>query len=196
MSADISDIRRSQAPQSSRRLSSCRHKACKGRATSRILALHFESAASVIPMREHTPIDGACHCGNISFVLKWPNAITEIPVRECGCTFCQKHTGAWTSHRDSELYIDVRDMALVSKYVFGTKTADFYVCSVCGVVPLVLSAIDGQQFAVVNVNTFDLADGLSFSSTPTNFDGEDTGSRLERRKKNWIPAVVVKSSAE
>jgi len=83
----------------------------------------------------------------------------------------------------------------VSKYNFGTKTADFYICSVCGVVPLVLSEIDDRQYAVVNVNTFEDLGRLSLSSSPTNFDGEDTGSRLERRKRNWISDVLLNAAA-
>ena len=170
------------------------HGTCNRRASGQILDLHFGSRA-VEFMPKLTPINGSCHCGNIAFILQWPNADTEVPVRRCGCTFCRKHAGAWTSQRNSELSINVLDMSLVSKYGFGTKTADFYVCSVCGVVPIVLSTIDGRQYAVVNVNTLSLAEGFSFSSTSTNFDGEDAGSRLERRKNNWIPTVVVGSSA-
>lgn len=142
-------------------------------------------------MGQYTSIRGSCHCGNIHFVLRWPKSESEIPVRVCGCTFCRKHAGAWTSHRHSELAIEVDDPSLVSTYGFGTKTADFYVCSVCGVAPLVLSEIDDNQYAVVNVNAFDDADSLSLSSSKTDFDGEDTGSRLERRKRNWIPKVVL-----
>ena len=87
-------------------------------------------------------IEGKCHCGNINFALHWPGAGAEIPVRVCGCTFCTKHGGAWTSHRDAELMVEVRDETLVSKYRFGTSTADFYVCARCGAVPFVTSAID------------------------------------------------------
>ncbi len=117
--------------------------------------------------------------------------MSEIPVRKCGCTFCQKHAGAWTSHRDSELAVELHDRSLVSQYRFGTETADFYVCARCGVAPFVLSEIEGNSYAVVNVNSFDDVSGLSFSSSATDFDGEDTGSRLERRKRNWIPGVVL-----
>ena len=138
-----------------------------------------------------TPIRGSCHCGNVRFVLRWPESESEIPVRKCGCTFCQKHAGAWTSHRDSELTVELDDRSLVSRYRFGTGTADFYVCSRCGVAPIVLSEIEGILYAVVNVNSFDDVGGLSFSSSATDFDGEDTGSRLERRKRNWIPNVVL-----
>ena len=135
------------------------------------------------------PINGGCHCGNICFVLHWPMTATEIPVRLCGCDFCQKHKGAWTSHRESELVLTNKDDSLVSKYRFGTNTADFYVCSVCGVVPFVVSEIDGRTYAVVSVNAFAAVPGYTFSSSATDFDGEDTGSRLERRQRNWIPAV-------
>ena len=144
---------------------------------------------------EHTLIEAACHCGNICFVLEWPELSPEITVRKCGCSFCQKHAGAWTSNRSSALAVEIDDPSLVSKYNFGTKTADFYVCSVCGVVPLVLSEIDGKLYAVVNVNTFENVDSFSFVSSSTNFDGEDTGSRLERRKRNWISEVRLNTPA-
>ena len=139
--------------------------------------------------KNYTAIDGACHCENIRFILRWPGAVTEIPVRQCGCTFCQKHQGAWTSHQDATLGVDFEDATLVSKYRFGTKTADFCVCAVCGVVPFVLSEIDSRQHAVVNVNAFEHSGGYSFAVSSTNFDGEQTQGRLERRKRNWISRV-------
>lgn len=144
---------------------------------------------------ELTQIDGACHCGNIRFVLMWPGSAAEISVRECGCTFCQKRGGAWTSHRSAELLAEIDDHSSVSKYKFGTNTAEFYVCSVCGVVPFVLSEIDDHQYAVVNVNTFENVSDSVFSVSSTDFDGEDTNSRLARRKLNWIPNVRVSVSA-
>ena len=140
-------------------------------------------------MDDAREIQASCHCGNIRFVLEWPGPVKEIPVRNCGCTFCQKHGGSWTSHPDAKLSVTIDDASLVSKYNFGTKTADFYVCATCGAVPLVLSEIDGGQYAVVNVNTFKDIGDLELSASSTDFEGEDTGSRLERRKRNWIADV-------
>ena len=100
-------------------------------------------------------IDGACHCGNVSFTLEWSPAPTEIPARACGCSFCVKHGGVWTSNPNGSLQIKVKDQALLSRYVFGTRTAAFHVCSGCGVVPVVTSEIAGRLYAVVNVNTFE-----------------------------------------
>jgi hypothetical protein len=138
-------------------------------------------------------IEGKCHCGNIRYVLDWPGEGTDIGVRACGCSFCVKHGGSWTSHRGAELAAEVRDAALLSKYRFGTGTADFYVCARCGAVPFVTSAIDGRSYAVVNVNTFEGIDVSLLARQATNFDGEGTGDRLERRKRNWIPAVRISS---
>ncbi|MCP5090218.1 MAG: hypothetical protein GY949_04770 [Gammaproteobacteria bacterium] len=121
----------------------------------------------------------------------WPGPISGISVRSCGCSFCRKHAGAWTSNRGSKLKVTLSDPTLVSRYRFGTKSADFYVCSVCGAVPLVISEIEGNQYAVVNVNTFEDIDTLSLSNESTNFDGETGENRLARRKRNWIPDVQV-----
>ena len=138
-------------------------------------------------------IEGKCHCGNITYVLRWPGAGTDIPVRACGCTFCTKHGGVYTSHRDAELAAVVLDAGLVSRYRFGTGTAEFYLCSRCGVVPFVTSAIEDNLYAVVNVNSFEGIDPACFSRAVTDFDGETTESRLGRRKRNWIPSVSIAS---
>lgn len=136
-------------------------------------------------------IRGSCHCGNIGFDLLWPDAGRHIAGRRCGCTFCRKHGGIWTSNPAARLAVKVEDAALLSKYRFGTATADFYVCARCGAVPLVGSEIDGHLYAVVNVNSFDDPEALSLSEAPTDFEGEDLGGRLERRKRNWISAVDI-----
>ncbi len=141
--------------------------------------------------KQRTRIKGGCHCGNIHFDLLWPQSETSINVRNCGCTYCQKHGGAWTSHRDAELAAAIVDASLVSKYRFGTRTADFYVCSVCGAVPFVACEIDGRQYAVVNTLTFKDLAGKGLTVSASNFDGEGTGDRLSRRQRNWIPRVRI-----
>ncbi|HKU46615.1 MAG TPA: hypothetical protein VJQ58_07005 [Burkholderiales bacterium] len=134
-------------------------------------------------------INGRCHCGNISFSLTWEPEPAEIPARACGCSFCVKHGGVWTSNPRGSLKVLVQDPATVSKYAFGTKTADFHVCARCGIVPVVTSRIDGRVYAVVSVNAFEGVDASRLKRSPANFDGEGTDSRLERRKRNWIAQV-------
>ena len=48
-------------------------------------------------------ITGKCHCGNIALELEWEGDPPEIPARACGCSFCVKHGGVWTSNPGSSL---------------------------------------------------------------------------------------------
>lgn len=134
-------------------------------------------------------IHGKCHCGNISFSLVWEPDPAEIPACACNCSFCVKHGGVWTSAPGGALKVTVKDSTLVSKYAFGTRTAEFHVCARCGIVPVVISRIDGRLYAVVSVNAFEGVDPSLLRRAAASFDGEGTDSRLARRKRNWIANV-------
>lgn len=134
-------------------------------------------------------IHGACHCGNIAFDLDWRSEPGEIPARACTCTFCSKHGGVWTSCPTGSLRVRVADPAWVSRYGFGTQTAEFHVCTRCGVVPVVTSRVDGRLYAVVNVNTFEGVDETLLRRSPTTLDDETETTRLARRQRNWIAEV-------
>jgi hypothetical protein len=136
-------------------------------------------------------LTGKCHCGNIAIELEWEVDPPEIPARACGCSFCVKHGGVWTSSPKARLAASIRDDALVTKYEFGTRTATFHVCSRCGVVPLATCEIESRLYAVVNVNTLENVDPSWLRRSPTNFDGEEVGSRLARRQRNWIADVRI-----
>ena len=134
-------------------------------------------------------IHGSCHCGNISFALTWDPDPLEIPARACSCSFCVKHGGVWTANPTGALTVKIAEPTLVSGYAFGTRTAEFHICSRCGAVPVVTSEIGNQLYAVVSVNTFDDIDPSLLRHVSANFDGESEEVRLARRKRNWIPRV-------
>ena len=134
-------------------------------------------------------IHGKCHCGNIAFDLHWDPDPAGIPARACTCSFCRKHGGVWTSAPRGRLEVRIEDASRVSRYEFGTRTASFHLCTRCGIVSVVTSRIEGNTYAVVNVNAFEDVEESRLVRTPASFDGEGTDSRLERRKRNWIPDV-------
>lgn len=136
-------------------------------------------------------IYGKCHCGNISFSLTWEPSPAEIPARACTCSFCTKHGGVWTSTPDGALKIVVRDPALVSRYAFGTETADFHVCARCGVVPVVTSRIAGRLYAVVSVNAFEGVDPSLLRHGSMSLEAEAIDARIERRARRWIADVQL-----
>ncbi len=135
-------------------------------------------------------IEGGCHCGNLAFTLEWTPEPQRIAARACGCTFCTRHGGVWTSHAGGVLRVRVTSPAEVNHYAFGTRTAEFHVCRVCGVVPLVTSLIEGRLYAVVNVNTFTNVPAALITRQAASFEGEDEAARLARRARNWIGDVA------
>ena len=135
-------------------------------------------------------ISGKCHCGNISFALDWRPEPSEIPARACTCSFCAKHGGVWTSCPSGALQVRIEDRSRVSRYAFGTKTAQFHICTACGVVPVVSSRIDGRLYAVVSVNAFENVEPSLLRRAPASFDAESEETRLARRRRGWIPDVA------
>jgi hypothetical protein len=139
-------------------------------------------------------INGSCHCGNIRFTFDLPSAPT-IAVRACGCDMCSKHGGVWTSHPKGRFALTIADERRVTRYQFGTRTADFHVCATCGVVPIVTCVLDGRRYAVVNANAFDDVDRSELARSATDFEGESTQDRLARRKRNWTPEATGSAEA-
>ena len=139
-------------------------------------------------------IDGSCHCRNIRFRLDWQPEPEFIPARACDCSFCVKHGGVWTSCPAGKLQVTLRHPDRVAVYAFETKTADFHVCCICGVVPVVSCSIDERLYAVVSVNAFDDAARSLIRQAPISFSAEATGDRLARRQRNWIAQVEFLSN--
>lgn len=131
-------------------------------------------------------LQASCHCGNIRVDFDWPGAWPAIPVRACGCGLCTRHGARWTSHPDGAFRLEIGDPALTTCYLFGSKSADFHVCTRCGAIPIVTSLLEGKRYAVLNANTFNV-ERSQFVETPTNFEGETLAERLARRRDNWMP---------
>jgi hypothetical protein len=82
-----------------------------------------------------------------------------------------------------------------SRTRIGTKTAEFHVCTACGVVPVVTSRIDGRLYAVVSVNAFENVEPALLRRSPSTFEGENEQARLSRRKRNWIADVQFEATS-
>jgi YbgC/YbaW family acyl-CoA thioester hydrolase len=129
---------------------------------------------------------GQCHCGNLSFALRWNG---ELRARSCGCSFCLPRAASWASLPSAKLEVSVQAPTLVSRYTFGTHSAIFQVCARCGSVPVSTSEIDGGVYAVINIHTLVSLDASSIPTQPVDLTGEDIADRLARRKRSWIANV-------
>jgi len=163
---------------------------CKSRVTLDIGKMREPGPTDMNDPVSYRRIHGSCHCGNIRITLDWPGSEPAIPVRACSCGLCTKHRAAWTSHPDGRFHLRIDDHSRVTRYRFGTKTADFHVCANCGAIPIVTCTIEGIRYAVFNVNTFDDLDRSQVVETATSFEGETTQNRLARRRRNWTPEAA------
>lgn len=138
-------------------------------------------------------ISGSCHCGAITYQLETDFQLKDLPIRIriCTCDFCTKSGNRYISDAKAHLAV-YWDEAKVNRYHFGTKTADFIICKQCGIMPFVLSEIEGHYYAVVNFNTITEQNQSDQKDIPRlNYDGELIKDRLDRRIKNWIGKVTI-----
>ena len=133
---------------------------------------------------------GSCYCGNIRFVFATDKTDSELPRMECQCDFCLQHGRISTSDPDGEMRVTIKAPEKINKYRFGHRTADFYICGDCGGIPVVTSEVDGATIGLVDVR---MIEGFAWSRADTSshdFEGEEIGDRLARRKSYWTRTVT------
>ena len=129
---------------------------------------------------------GSCHCGNVTVRLESERTPAELGLRADNCSFCVRHHGRYTSDPAGELHLAVRDEALLSRYRFGTRTAEFLICRECGV--FVAAYMPEPPVGVVNVHALDArADFLACPLQVADLDHESLEARLARRRARWTP---------
>jgi hypothetical protein len=136
-------------------------------------------------------VDGRCHCGNIEVHFETRSALATLPLRACACTFCRKHGARTTSDPAGQVRIQVREPALLTRYRWGLATADFLVCSRCGVYVAAVLSEGASAWAVVNVDVFDDLLPWQREAEPVSYEGETAAQRIARRKLRWTPAVIA-----
>jgi len=133
---------------------------------------------------------GGCHCGNLGVTLRLGTAPAEVRLRACQCSFCRAHNTRTASDPNGAVEIRAKDWDLVRRYRFGTGTADFLICSRCGVyIGAVTETADGAR-AVINTACLDDSAMFTAVPVPVNHDGEAKRQRQDRRAENWTPAVI------
>jgi hypothetical protein len=133
---------------------------------------------------------GSCHCGNVEFTLFTEKSADDLVPRRCSCSMCRRHGASYISDPGARLVLRYRDPSLLSVYRFGHGTAQWIICSRCGVLTAVLSEIDNRLRAVVRVQSM-VEHTFRAAETPTDFEAESVAGRLDRRARTWIGTVEV-----
>jgi hypothetical protein len=133
---------------------------------------------------------GSCHCGTVDFTLFTEKSADDFVPRRCSCSMCRRHGASYISDPGACLALRYRDPSLLSLYRFGHGTAQWIICSRCGVLTAVLCEIDNRLRAVVRMQSM-VGHAFLAPETPTDFDAESVAERLDRRARTWISAVEV-----
>jgi hypothetical protein len=134
-------------------------------------------------------LEGTCHCGNIAIVLETEQDPRDLPLRACDCSFCRRHNARTTADPKGRARIGIQDRSLVSRYVFGLRTAQMVVCARCGVYCAAVMREAGEGWAVLNANLF-LHPAFDRPAQSMSYEGEKPEERIARRKRLWSPLTL------
>ena len=134
---------------------------------------------------------GACHCGAIGFEYTTTIPPADWSVRACQCAFCRAHDALSTSDPGGSIRFLANDASRLQRYRFALMTADFLLCTNCGVYIGAVIETETGRFGIVNTHSLapvpeDIAD-----VAPVSYEGEDTGGRVARREDRWTPVSAV-----
>jgi hypothetical protein len=142
-----------------------------------------------------TVFDGGCHCGNATLRFETPKAAADFQPRACQCSFCRAHGTRTASDPAGRLRLSVRDPALLGRYRFGLKTADYLVCRACGVYLGAIYRDPDGAWGLINTRALAQRDAFPPTETPTIHDTETEPARRQRRKTTWTPATIEPPTA-
>jgi hypothetical protein len=130
---------------------------------------------------------GGCHCGVLQIIYRTGLDPARWPLRHDGCSFCRRHGVVGTSDPLGEVTLKIGDVSKVRRYRFAQRTAEFLICSECGVFVAALTAEDGGTRAVINARVLEGV-SLNFNEVKdVHFDDETPAKRSERRGLYWTP---------
>src|SRR5262249_204806 len=130
---------------------------------------------------------GGCHCGALQFCFITAKPPRDWSVRACQCSFCRKVDALSTSDPGGSIEFIEQKSGALQRYRFATGTADFQICSICGVYVGAMIDTPEGRFGIINVRALaPMPEGLP-APQPMNYEGEDASSRTARRQQRWSP---------
>ncbi|MEP1612279.1 MAG: GFA family protein [Roseobacter sp.] len=71
-----------------------------------------------------------CHCGAVEIEAYLPDGLASAG--RCNCSFCRRRGAAAVTAQTSRVRV-LKGKEALSLYTWGTRTAQHYFCSICGV---------------------------------------------------------------
>lgn len=133
---------------------------------------------------------GRCHCGDVHVEFETALPDGDIPVRTCGCTFCQRARPIYASDSEGRVTLRHKPDAL-HEYRFGHESAAFVSCAKCGIFLGAMTETANGLRCVLNIAGANLQSLVRDDTPLMDFDSETPDVRDARRAKNWTPLSLV-----
>jgi hypothetical protein len=135
--------------------------------------------------------EGQCHCGALAFRFRTALPHERWQVRACQCSFCRRHAALSTSDPGGRLEFLIKEADALQRYRFGLRTADFLICTRCGV--YIGAQIDSGHgsFGIINARALPALAAALPAESPVSYQAEDAASRLARRAERWTPLAAM-----
>ncbi|MCI0516376.1 MAG: hypothetical protein L0Y45_00935 [Woeseiaceae bacterium] len=132
--------------------------------------------------------EGHCHCSAIGYRFRTRVDPSEWTIRACDCSFCRMHDVLSTSGAMAEIEFFAQVPERMRRYRFGLQTADFLLCSNCGVYIGAVMTGDQGTFGIVNLRALAAPLENMAPVVAVSYAGEDRDSRITRREQRWAKA--------
>ena len=129
---------------------------------------------------------GHCHCGKLKASFESQKTPQQLGVRTCQCAFCRAHGAMNISDPIGETVIQAQADDII-RYRFALKTADFLICSHCGVYVAAVMGEGDRICSTINVVGLQMTEFLDIAEAPMEYGAETTDERIARRYKKWTP---------
>ena len=134
--------------------------------------------------------EGGCHCGNIQVWFETEISPADFKPRSCQCSFCRKHSTRALSDTNGNIHLSVTSKAELNRYKFGHNSAEFLICTRCGVYVSAYMPDGNKAYANVMANA--LRDHEAFPpGIPINYGVENETNKLKRRRGVWSYATLT-----
>jgi hypothetical protein len=135
--------------------------------------------------------EGQCHCGALAFRYHTELPVERWQVRACQCSFCRRHAALSTSDPAGLLEFRIAAADAVQRYRFALRTADFLVCTRCGVYVGAQIDTGSGTFGIVNARTLTAVAAALPAASPVSYAAEHAAQRLARRAQRWTPLAAM-----
>lgn len=135
-------------------------------------------------------LHGSCDCGGLSLEFVTALEPGSLTPRACDCSFCRKHGAAYVSDPAGSLTVRENRGGALHGHRQGSKSAEFVLCSECGVLLAATYAGASRVYGAVNARCLDSRDelGVPQSASPQHLS---VAEKVARWTALWVPDVAL-----